>query len=48
VRRGGTAIALRDEPKTICVECNGSVVELGADVLKCRQQRAMSDEDPHH
>jgi hypothetical protein len=34
-KREGTAIAVRDEPQTICVDCYGSIVELHADVLRC-------------
>ncbi len=35
--KGGTAVLIREEGGTLCVDdCYGSVVEIVADVLKCR------------
>jgi hypothetical protein len=37
--RGGTAVAIRGEPEIICVDCLGSVVEIRAEVLRCKMVR---------
>ena len=37
--RDGTAVAIRDAPEIICVDCFGSVVEIRAEILRCKGQR---------
>jgi hypothetical protein len=33
--RGGTAIAIREEPEITCVDCFGLLVEIRAEILRC-------------
>jgi hypothetical protein len=35
VKRGGNAVAIIDEATIICVDCEGTIIEIRGQILKC-------------